>query len=190
VIVDLGTGDGRAVVARASAEPRNFVIGVDANAAAMAESSRRASRSRGPAGRNALFLVYSAEALPGPLVGVADLVTVTMPWGSLLRGVLGRDPAALRGIASIVAPGGAVEILASVTPADGIPGLAALDASAEAGIASAWAAIGFEPESMRPATADDMQRARSSWARRLGYRRVWRITLARRIRPRSRPFDR
>lgn len=59
--LDLGTGDGRTVLAAASARPDTLVI-VDANAAAMAESSRRAAR-RG-ALPNALFAVAAAEHPP------------------------------------------------------------------------------------------------------------------------------
>ncbi|MBI3748559.1 MAG: hypothetical protein HY262_06915 [Chloroflexi bacterium] len=181
MIVDLGTGDGRAVLARAAAEPCAFVIGIDANAAAMAESSRRAARGRGARRlTNTWFGVESAEALPGPLADVASTVTVVMPWGSLLRGVLGLEAAVLVGIASIVAPAGRVEILASVTPKDAFVGLASLDGDAEAVIAGAWAVVGFELVSMRPATAGDLQAARSSWARRLGDRTAWRIELVRR----------
>jgi 16S rRNA (adenine(1408)-N(1))-methyltransferase len=184
VIVDLGTGDGRAVLARAAAERDALVIGIDANAAAMAESSRRAARGRGAQRlANAWFAVESAEALPGPLARVASTVTGVMPWGSLLRGVLGLDDAVLRGIASIVSPAGCVEILASVTPSDAVDGLTLLDGDAGAVIASAWAAVGFELVSMRRATVDDLRRTRSSWARRLGDRPVWRIELARRHQP-------
>ena len=39
VILDLGTGDGRAVVARARAEPASLVLGIDADARAMAEAA-------------------------------------------------------------------------------------------------------------------------------------------------------
>jgi len=173
VIVDLGTGDGRAVLARAAAEPTALVIGMDANAAGMAESSRRAARGRGAT--NTMFLVEAAEALPGPLAEAASLVTIAMPWGSLLRGVLGLDAAVLRGVESIVAPGGRVEVLASVVPADRLDDVASLDRSAEDRIAEAWQTLGFELESMRSATADDIWATRSSWARHLGDRPVWRI---------------
>ena len=180
MIVDLGTGDGRAVLARASAEPSAFVIGIDANAAGLAESSRRAVRGRSGGGAtNAIFLAEAAEAMPSLLAETASLVTLTMPWGSLLRGVLGLDPIALRGIASIVAAGGRVEVLASVVPADHFDGIEALDRSTEDAIASAWRPFGFELESMRPATADDLRATRSSWARRLGDRPVWRLDLRR-----------
>jgi 16S rRNA (adenine(1408)-N(1))-methyltransferase len=180
VIADLGTGDGRAVLARASAEPRAFVIGIDANAAAMSEASRRAGDGRAQDGTaNACFLVEAAEILPGPLAGTASLVTVTLPWGSLLRGVIGLDASALRGIASILAPDGRVDVLASVVPSDHVDGLLVLDRAAEAGIAAAWRSVGLELVPMRPATRDDMGATKSSWARRLGDRPVWRLDLRR-----------
>jgi 16S rRNA (adenine(1408)-N(1))-methyltransferase len=62
VALDLGTGDGRSVLSAAAAQPDVLVIGVDASAEAMAESSRRAAR-RG-ALPNALFVVAAAEHPP------------------------------------------------------------------------------------------------------------------------------
>ena len=61
-MLDLGTGDGRHVLAAARARPEVLVVGVDANAAGMAEASRRAAR-RG-AVPNALFVVAAAEHPP------------------------------------------------------------------------------------------------------------------------------
>ena len=181
MVADLGTGDGRAVLARARAEPRSLVLGVDAAAAAMNETSRRASR-RGPP--NVLFLAAGAESLAGTvLAGTVDLVTVTFPWGSLLRGVLGLDAAALAGVAALVAPGGRVEVLASVVPLDGVEGIASLDATCEPEIRRAWSPLGFHLVSMRPATTADIAASGSSWARRLRATRdarvVWRLELCR-----------
>jgi 16S rRNA (adenine(1408)-N(1))-methyltransferase len=181
VVADIGTGDGRAVIARARAEPASLVLGVDAAAAAMAESSRRAAR-RGPA--NAIFLAAGAEGLRDTaLAGRMDLVTVTFPWGSLLRGVLGLDPEALAGVAALVAPGGRLEVLASVVPSDGIEGISLLDASSEPAICRAWAAAGLELAAMRLATGEEIVASRSSWARRLragrDARAVWRLDLCR-----------
>jgi len=62
VTIDLGTGDGRHVLAAAAARPDTLAIGLDANASGMIESSRRASR-RG-ALPNALFAVAAAEHPP------------------------------------------------------------------------------------------------------------------------------
>jgi 16S rRNA (adenine(1408)-N(1))-methyltransferase len=178
VVVDIGTGDGRAVLVRAKAEPGALVVGIDAVAGLMREASNRAHR-RGPA--NARFIAVAAEALPGPLAGTADLVTVTMPWGSLLRGALGRDAAVMRGIAGLLSgDGGArVEILLSVTPKDGIQGLATLDATAAPALAEAWCLVGLRLDAMRPATRADLVATGSTWAKRLGERPVWRITLRR-----------
>jgi 16S rRNA (adenine(1408)-N(1))-methyltransferase len=81
VAIDLGTGDGRAVLARATAEPRTQAIGIDANAASMIESSRRASKPARKGGRpNALFVVAAAEAAPPELACLADQLTIALPW--------------------------------------------------------------------------------------------------------------
>jgi 16S rRNA (adenine(1408)-N(1))-methyltransferase len=177
VVVDLGAGDGRAVLARARAEPASLVLGVDASATTMAEPSRRADR-RGPA--NARFFVAGAERLADTaLAGRADLVTVTFPWGSLLRGVLGLEEFALAGAAALVAPSGRFEVLASVVPSDGIDGIATLDATCEPEIRRAWAAVGMELVLMRRASTADVATSGSSWARRLAATRdarpVWRL---------------
>ena len=165
MIVDLGTGDGRAVLARARSEPRALVIGIDASAAAMAEASRRAER-RGPT--NALFLAEGAERLAdSPLAGRADLLTVTFPWGSLLRGLVGLEQATLAGTAAALRPGGRIEVLASVMPSDRVPGLDGLDDGAAAAIRAAWRNAGLELTSMRPAKPAEIVASGSSWAGRL-----------------------
>jgi 16S rRNA (adenine(1408)-N(1))-methyltransferase len=103
-------------------------------------------------------------------------VTVTFPWGSLLRGVLGRDEASLQGIASIIRPGGRVEVLASVVPADRVDGVDCLDGSIRPAITGAWLAAGLRLTGMRPATAAEVAATGSTWARRLGAARpVWRL---------------
>ena len=158
MVVDVGAGDGRAVLARARAEPASLVLGVDASATAMAESSRRAHRC-GPA--NARFFVAGAEALADTvLAGRVDLVTVAFPWGSLLRGVVGLDPVALAGAAALVAPGGRLDVLASVVPSDRIDGIASLDSSCEPEIRRAWATVGLELTSMRPASTAEIAASR------------------------------
>ena len=174
MILDIGTGDGRAVLVRAAAEPRAVVIGVDAAAETMAESSRRADR-RGP--RNALFFAAGAEALAAsPLAGAADLVTVTFPWGSLLRGVVGLERGALCGVAGTLASGGRLEVLASVVSTDRVDGLECLDDTVAPAIAEAWRAVGLRLAAVRPATRAEIEATGSSWGRRLSPDRpVWRL---------------
>ena len=94
MVLDLGTGSGKAVLRRARQRPEELVIGLDADARAMADASRRAA---GPARRgglpNALFVAASAEELPGIVAGRVDTLTIALPWGSLLRGLLDGEPA-------------------------------------------------------------------------------------------------
>jgi tRNA G46 methylase TrmB len=84
--MDLGTGDGAAVLRLARAEPCTLAIGVDTDAAALREVSHKAARKANLP--NALFLVADAtDALRG-LAGCLDELRITLPWGSLLRRVL------------------------------------------------------------------------------------------------------
>jgi 16S rRNA (adenine(1408)-N(1))-methyltransferase len=140
----------------------------------MATASRRATR-RGP--RNALYFAEGAERLAAsPFAGQADVVTVSFPWGSLLRGVLGLDLAALAGVASLIRPGRQLRVLASVVPSDGVAGMDCLDDSSAPAIRAAWRASGLDLTSFRPATTMDIAQSHSTWARRLGgadSRTVW-----------------
>jgi 16S rRNA (adenine(1408)-N(1))-methyltransferase len=71
---------------RARREPNTFFIGVDAAADNLREASDRAHRqpARGGVG-NLAFVAAAANDLPGDLAGIADEVTVVLPWGSLLQ---------------------------------------------------------------------------------------------------------
>jgi 16S rRNA (adenine(1408)-N(1))-methyltransferase len=184
VIVDLGTGDGRAVLAAAARDPGALVLGVDAVAASMAEASRRAARSPTKGGLpNALFVVSAVEALPAALDAGADEVTVLLPWGSLLRGALGLDEAVAGAIARLVKVGGSITMLLSVAERDGIAEVPCLDEAAIREVARRQAGRGLELVRAREATAEDVAATRSSWARRLGSdprRRVWLLEFRRR----------
>lgn len=180
----MGTGDGRAVSGRAAAEPRTLVIGVDADASAMQEASRRAARPPAKGGRaNALFVVAAAERPPSELECVADEITITLPWASLLDGVLGRNDAVAAGLASLTAPGGRVRAVVSIAARDG-RGLPALEAGQRASIAAAWERHGLALRAFRPATPDEVLAlaAMSTWARRLRAgrdRQAWTVVLTR-----------
>jgi tRNA G46 methylase TrmB len=84
-MLDLGTGDGAAVLSFARQQPWCLVIGVDADASRVRDASHRARR-RGLT--NALFLAGDAAESLRLLRGRIDEVRITLPWGSLLRLVL------------------------------------------------------------------------------------------------------
>jgi 16S rRNA (adenine(1408)-N(1))-methyltransferase len=160
-------------------DPQAFVIGIDASASAMAEVSRRAARAAAKGGQpNVLFAVAAAERPPAELIGRVDQLTVTMPWGSLLRGVLALDERAAAGISSLLGRAGELVAILSVTERDGldVPGL---DTEAFAdGLAGRWAARGLRIDAFEAAGVDDMVATGSSWARRLSADRsrpAWRF---------------
>jgi hypothetical protein len=136
----------------------------------MAEASRRAGRRPERGGlANALFVVAAAEALPPELDGLAALVTVHFPWGSLLRGLLAAEPAVLGGLTRILRPGGSLRLLVSATVPPGCwrrgcgPG-PGQRSSARRG--PAW--------SRRPAAASMPAQGSGAASRSATVRRVWR----------------
>jgi 16S rRNA (adenine(1408)-N(1))-methyltransferase len=157
------------VLATAAAQPDRLVVGVDANAAGMMTASRRAAARPARGGLpNALFVVAAAEALPAELDGVADLVTVHFPWGSLLRGLVGADPATMTGLARVLRPGASLQLLLSSTARDHSAGVAPIQAATLRALAESYAAWGLAVTELRPATVADVADAHSTWAKRLG----------------------
>jgi 16S rRNA (adenine(1408)-N(1))-methyltransferase len=156
-------------LATAAARPDLLVVGVDANAAAMAQASRRAAASPRRGGLpNALFVVAAAEALPPELDGLAGAVTVHFPWGSLLRGLLRADPAVMAGLTRVMRPGAALKLLLSSTDRDRGAGVAPLGEPAVSALAAVYAGWGLAVTEARPATAADVAAAHSTWGKRLG----------------------
>jgi 16S rRNA (adenine(1408)-N(1))-methyltransferase len=168
VTIDAGTGDGRAVLAAAAREPATLVLGLDANAAAMTEASRRAARPARKGGLpNAGFVLAAAESPPAELIGIAGLVTVRFPWGSLLRGVVGRDADVAAGVAAFVQAGGAIEIVVAPIEQDGLDGVPTSTDGLVGGARVAFEPHGFEMERARALEPAEARATGSTWARRL-----------------------
>jgi 16S rRNA (adenine(1408)-N(1))-methyltransferase len=160
--VDLGTGDGRFVLAHAAAHPDRFVLGIDAHHAAMVDASRRAARPAGRGGvANARFVVSSLEALPVELHGVADLVTVHFPWASLRAAAAGHEPMLTARLARLVRPDGRLDMLLADADRD-----RAQPVDSEA-VVAAYAGLGMSLVEARPASVADAIAAHSSWGKRL-----------------------
>jgi 16S rRNA (adenine(1408)-N(1))-methyltransferase len=148
----------------------------------MAEVSRRAAKAAKRGGRpNLRFVAAAAESPPVELRGVADAIRILFPWGSLLRGVLGRDTAVARGVAALAKPDAAVTAFVSVTSTDRGAGMDALDGRTLAAAASALAGEGLILVTAEVATAEEVRATRSTWGRRLlagaPDRPVWRLEL-------------
>ena len=167
-VLDIGTGDGRFVLAAAAARRDAYVVGVDANAAGMAESSRRAARAAHRGGLpNARFVVAPAESLAAELPRFADEVHVHFPWGSLLRGLAAPEPAALRMLTGVARAGASVTILLSVAESDAAMGLEPLDEAAVERMLHAYAEHGLTLLEARRADERDLVAAHTSWGKRL-----------------------
>lgn len=152
----------------AAREPTTLVLGLDASAAAMVEASRRAAGPARKGGRpNARFVLAAAEKPPLALAGAADVVTVRFPWGSLLRGCVGLEPAVAAGVASLVAPGGTLELLLAPSARDGLEGVPVEVEGIVAAATAAFEPLGFEAVVGRAAIAEEVAASGSSWAKRL-----------------------
>jgi 16S rRNA (adenine(1408)-N(1))-methyltransferase len=173
VTIDMGTGDGRAILAAATREPATLFLGIDASAAAMNEASRRAARTARKGGLpNARFLLAAAEALPAELAGRASLVNVMFPWGSLLRGCVGADGVVADGLGSLVATGGTLEIMLAPAERDGLAGFPTTSAELVEAVARTFEARGFEVIDAREVLPGEVAATGSTWARRLGAART------------------
>lgn len=157
------------MVRAARRHPNVLCIGLDADPTRMRRASRHA-----PA--NALFVVAAAEALPQELAGAVATITVSFPWGSLLRGLVGPSPSVLDGIAGILAPGGTLTALLSIAERDG--GAPLRQSSIDR---AAYARSGLRVTDWRVAAAAEVAASDSSWGKRLraqGSREVWRLTVS------------
>jgi 16S rRNA (adenine(1408)-N(1))-methyltransferase len=132
----------------------------------MREASARAEHAPARGGcPNAWFAAAAAETLPDLLRGRVDELRVILPWGSLLRGVLGPEPWFVEAAGRILRPGAEMSALVSVAPRDGVAGLPELSPQA---LAAAYRRVGWRVVDVRQADAHDVDAIGSSWAKRLG----------------------
>jgi 16S rRNA (adenine(1408)-N(1))-methyltransferase len=173
VVIDLGAGDGRFVYESARKDPSHIYVGVDPDADGLSEYAYRASRKPARGGvENARFVAAPVEQLPPELNGLAELVRVNFPWGSLLRALLEPDAAVLDALAKLT-PRGQFEIVFSYDPQHDTGAFAGeplppLDESYIADIlVPAYREAGLETTEQRRLTQDEALAIPSTWGRRL-----------------------
>jgi 16S rRNA (adenine(1408)-N(1))-methyltransferase len=179
VAVDVGTGDGRHAYQLARSRPDWFVVGLDAAADAMRESSGRAVRKPARGGvANVLYVWASVESAPVVLHGLGELIHVVLPWGRLMSGLLVADPAVVGGVASLGRPGATVSIvLNGEVWGEPVP-VEARDlpepsvALVEDELAPAWERCGLRVSSAVWLSPTDIAAIPSTWARRLSHGRA------------------
>jgi len=159
--LDLGTGDGRYVRTLADRHPDRFFVGLDACRENLRDNSRAKLQ-------NLLFVIASAQDLPGELEGLFSHVTINFPWGSLLESLLAGDPGLLQGLLSISRPEAQIEIhLNGSALAEAGTGL---HAGAET-IYENLSGLGWNLRSPSPMDGRALQSFPTTWAKRLAYGR-------------------
>jgi 16S rRNA (adenine(1408)-N(1))-methyltransferase len=128
---------------------------------------------------NAVFVWASVERLPPELTGVTEL-RVTMPWGSLLRMVLGGDPDALAGLAGACRPGARFRVALNLHAwRPPVPEVGELPEPttewALAELAPVYARAGWRLEHAEYLDAARIEALHTSWTRRLQASRPGRL---------------
>lgn len=191
LLLDVGTGDGKHVLAVARARPDLLVVGLDAGPDAMRPTAARAAQKPVKGGvPNALFVWGAVEAVPDGLDGVTELHSL-MPWGSLLRALVTPDGAVLASLAERCVPGAGFLVTVNLhawrppvpevgdTP-EPTPGAVPSDA---------YAAAGWTIDEATYPSAAEIDALGTSWTKRLGSTRDDLAVLALRgtIRPPGQP---
>jgi 16S rRNA (adenine(1408)-N(1))-methyltransferase len=174
VVVDIGTGDGRFVYQLARQNPNRFYIGIDANAAALKETSTKALRKPAKGGaNNVLFVQAAVEDIPEELNDVADEIHIHFPWGSLLRAVATGDADVLQNLRRICAPECLLEIVIGIDEDRdkseierlGLPPLTA--EYLKKVLTPEYQSAGFEVIESGVLSSAEWSRLETSWARKL-----------------------
>lgn len=140
----------------------------------MADASRRAAASPRKGGvPNALFLAAAAKELPSIFAERVDHVTIALPWGSLLRGLLSTEERLVARIVRLLRRGGEVEMLISTTDRDTAARGYAIETEADAArFVANLEACGLRVIECGRADESDVQRLSSGWGKRLGIPRL------------------
>lgn len=164
-------------------------MAVDTNAEALSKIARQAARKASKGGvPNFLCIAEAAQVLGQELPGVADTVSVILPWGRLLRTVAEPYLEDLRNIAVLGQVRASFEVVFSYDAridgqSDG-PLASGLDeAHVSDKLPVAYASAGLAVKEVKQLRRDELKAYSTTWAKRLAYgraREVWRIRAVRR----------
>jgi 16S rRNA (adenine(1408)-N(1))-methyltransferase len=184
VTIDVGTGDGAFAYRYAQTHPEHLVIGLDPVRENVREYSAKAARPPARAGKpergglaNVLYIVASIEQTPPELEGIADVLYVNLPWGSLMRGVILGDDVVLEGLASLACDGCRLRIIVNTRIFDDPVPIDARDLPeltpeyVRERLADPYARAGWRIDEARLFDADEVAGLGTTWAKRLSHRR-------------------
>ena len=175
--IDLGAGDGKFAYRYALEHPRTLVIAIDPVRENVRESSAKAAKKRDRGGApNALYVAASIEQLPPELAHVADEICITLPWGSLMRGIILADAPVLGAVASLGRTEARIRIVLNTRIFDDPVPIEARDLPdlspdyARTTLGRAFAAAGMHIDEARWLTPEEVAGLGTTWAKRLSHR--------------------
>jgi 16S rRNA (adenine(1408)-N(1))-methyltransferase len=105
--LDIGTGDGRYVYKNALENPNNLYIGIDP-AKNLDEYQRQINRKRL---KNAQLIQSSIENFDPKVENFFDEISITLPWGNLLKYCVTVDKDFFHRISTWLKPGGEIKVI-------------------------------------------------------------------------------
>jgi 16S rRNA (adenine(1408)-N(1))-methyltransferase len=172
LVVDLGTGDGKHVLAVARQRRDTLVVGVDAGPDAMRRTAARAAAKPAKGGvPNAVFVWAAVETLPTELDGISE-VHALMPWGSLLRALVTPDAAVLSAVAGRCVPDAPFLVTLNLhawrPPVPEVGGTPEPAPTSLGALAAGYAAAGWRIASAEYLDPPGVAELGTSWTKRLG----------------------
>lgn len=158
----------------AAEHPDQLVIGVDAVAENLRDQARKLAGKPARGGLpNALLGRLALADAPGALEGVADRLTVLLPWGALLAAVARPEASGLAALRAICREGAGVRIVFGYGPeADRAlvkeRALPAIDGAGLAALAARYSAAGFAVRA-RGVSVAEVRALPTTWAKRLAF---------------------
>jgi 16S rRNA (adenine(1408)-N(1))-methyltransferase len=159
-------------------------LATDSNPDVLQRTAARAARKPARGGvQNLICIAEPVEVLADELFGIADRLTVILPWGSLLRGVALPDLAILQHLRRLCCPNAEVEIVFSYDEKRdagerGPLGRILLSEHHVHGLLPSYGDAGLCITSAERITLDQLAEYETTWAKRLAFgrvREIWRL---------------
>lgn len=176
IYVDLGTGEGEYAFRQSQKNSDVLYVGIDACQEVMSEYAIKSEkRAKKQSIRNLVYVVATAEALPEELTGIADKITIHLPWGSLRDGLVKGCPVLLSNIRKIARLGATIDIC--ITYSSDIEEsmmikreLPALTPSyVKETLQNLYRPFGIEIKKTQVLSNRDLIKLDTKWAKKLGY---------------------
>jgi len=185
VHLDLGSGDGRGPYRWAAHASEWMFLATDANPDALLQTASRAGRKPARGGApNLICIAEPVDVLAVELAGVADRVTVLLPWGSLLRGLVLPETAMLAHLRRLCALNAIVEIIFSydqerdASERGPLGTFSVQEQHVRSVLPQLYESAGLRVTSLEGITQHELGMYETTWAKRLAFgrsRQIWRL---------------